>query len=102
MELTVQIPDWAMATAYATITLALVFAVLRLFIGPSLPDRIVALDLAAGIVMCFAVVHAIDTGATHYLDAALAIAVIAFIGTIAFSRYIEKAHRGEKNQEENS
>jgi len=100
MDLYLELPCWAITFAYAAITAALILAVIRLLIGPSLPDRIVALDLAAAIVMCFAVVHAIDTGTTHYLDAALAIAVIAFIGTVAFSRYIEKAHRSEEPGEE--
>jgi len=90
------LPQWATVAAYGAMTAAFAFAVIRLLIGPSLPDRIVALDLAAAVVMCFAVVHAIETGATHYFDAALAVAVVAFVGTVAFARYIEKAHPQEE------
>ena len=92
MNFPIELPAWAFLISYAALGFGFLFSVIRLAVGPSLPDRIVALDLAAAIVMCFAAVHAIDTGKTHYLDAALAIAVIAFIGTIAFARYIEKAH----------
>lgn len=90
MELWQMVPDWVFQVAYATLALGVLSAFIRLVRGPSLPDRIVALDLISAIVMCFAAVHAADTGQTHYLDAALAIAVIAFIGTIAFARFIEK------------
>lgn len=95
MEMFEMIPDWVFQIAYAILALGVFCAFVRMVKGPSLPDRIVALDLISAIVMCFAAVHAVDTGQTHYLDAALAIAVIAFIGTIAFARFIEKA-RGDE------
>ncbi len=95
MPLFEQIPDWVFQAAYAVLALGIACAFIRMVKGPSLPDRIVALDLISAIVMCFAAVHAVDTGQTHYLDAALAIAVIAFIGTIAFARFIEKGIKEE-------
>jgi multicomponent Na+:H+ antiporter subunit F len=90
MPLFEQVPAWVFQLAYTVLALGMVCSFIRLVRGPSLPDRIIALDLISAIVMCFAAVHALDTGQTHYLDAALAIAVIAFIGTIAFARFIEK------------
>ncbi|MEM1158225.1 MAG: cation:proton antiporter [Verrucomicrobiota bacterium] len=90
MQIWELIPDWVFQAAYAVLALGVFCAFVRMVRGPSLPDRIVALDLISAIVMCFAAVHAVDTGQTHYLDAALAIAVIAFIGTIAFARFMEK------------
>lgn len=97
MEAFELIPSWTFQIAYAILILGVLSSFIRLIKGPSLPDRIVALDLIAAIVMCFAAVHAADTGQTHYLDAALAIAVIAFIGTIAFARFIEKGMGGPQS-----
>jgi len=86
----IMIPEWVFGIVYTALAVSLLLSGLRLIWGPDLPNRIVALDLAAAIVLCFAAVHAMDTGQTHFLDVALAIAVIVFISTIAFARHMEK------------
>ena len=53
-------------------------------------DRIVALDLFASITMAQFVLLVFSSGFTAYLDIASAIAIISFIATIAFARYLEK------------
>ncbi len=84
-----QLP-WLAPVLYIGLALAFLLAVARVLIGPSLPDRVVALDLALAIVLCFAAIYAAVTGQSHFLDVALVIAVIAFIATVALARYIEK------------
>lgn len=69
---------------------SLVCASIRLAIGPSLPDRVVALDLAAVLVVGFVGVFAIATGRAAYLDVAIALALVAFLGTVALARYVER------------
>jgi len=81
--------------AYAMILLAMFLALVRLVRGPSLPDRVVALDL---ITVLSAAMLALDTMATRqtvFIDAAIVLALISFLGTIAFSRYLERRARGE-------
>ncbi len=69
---------------------AVLCALVRLLRGPSLPDRVVALDmmsmLAAGIIA----LTAIESGQSVLLDAILVLALVVFLGTIAFARYFER------------
>jgi multicomponent Na+:H+ antiporter subunit F len=63
---------------------------IRALRGPSLPNRVVAIDLMATLGTGLACVLAIATGRTAFLDAALVLALVAFVGTIAFARYLER------------
>ncbi len=69
---------------------ALLLAFLRLARGPSLPDRAVALDLIATIVIGLIGVYAVMTREARFLDLAVVLALIAFLGTVAFARFIAK------------
>jgi multicomponent Na+:H+ antiporter subunit F len=76
--------------ALSMMGIAIVLAAVRLIRGPSLPDRVVALDLISILVAGAAAIYAIGTGQAVYLDVATILALIAFLGTVAFARYIEK------------
>lgn len=83
-------PDFFLTTGVPVVLLlALAFTVWRAVIGPSTADRVMALDLVGALLMGACVWLAILSGRELFLDVALAVAVIAFIGTIAFSRQIE-------------
>jgi len=75
---------------YFLLSLALLLAFIRLTRGPSLPDRVVALELIASIVVGFVGVHAIDTGISSLLDVAIVIALTAFLAAIGFARFLER------------
>jgi multicomponent Na+:H+ antiporter subunit F len=87
--------DLLMPVVYAMLSAALVLAFVRLVIGPSLPDRVVALDLIAIINVGFIAVYAIDTDQSVLLDAAIVMGLITFLGTVAFALYIERRARSE-------
>ena len=70
------------------ISLALTFA--RLVIGPTLPDRVIALDLIGIITAGMIAVLSIEYDEPVYLIVSVVLALIAFIGTIAFAYYIAK------------
>ncbi|MEP1217308.1 MAG: monovalent cation/H+ antiporter complex subunit F [Marinobacter sp.] len=78
---------------YFMLSLALLFAFIRLTKGPSLPDRVVALELVASIVVGYVGVHAIDTGVSSLLDVAIVIALTAFLAAIGFARFLERGGR---------
>lgn len=80
---------------YLMLTIALLLAFVRLAIGPSLPDRVVALDLITVITVGLVAAYAIDMDQQVFLDAALVVALVAFLGTIAFAQYIERAARDD-------
>ena len=74
----------------ATLGVALLMAFVRLVKGPTLPDRIVAMDLFGGLVVGIIVVLAGWSGVRPTLDAAIVIALIGFLGTIAYATYVER------------
>ena len=80
----------ALASLVALILLgaALLLSVVRILIGPTLADRVLALDLLTIEALGFIGVLAIHTGFTLYLDIALALGLLGFLATIAFARYI--------------
>lgn len=82
----------AVATVIASLFLiaALALALFRIYKGPTSFDRVVALDLIGGICLCFIIMFAIQFGQNVLLDAAFVIALVSFIGTVAFARYLGK------------
>ena len=83
-----------MVTQFALMTLgvALLLAVVRLVKGPTLPDRIVAMDLVGVLVVGLIVVLAASTEVRAALDAAIVIALIGFVGTVAYATYVQRGH----------
>jgi multicomponent Na+:H+ antiporter subunit F len=73
-----------------TLGVALLIALIRLVKGPTLPDRIVAMDLFGVIVVGLIVVLAGSSRVRATLDAAVVIALIGFLGTIAYATYVER------------
>lgn len=74
------------------LAVALLMAFWRLAWGPTLPDRIVAMDLIAVLVASLIVVSAAASAERAFLDAAIAIALLGFVGTIAYAAYVERGH----------
>ena len=76
--------------ALPLLTLAVLVVFIRLVRGPSLPDRVVALDLMTTLGVGIIAAYAIGTNQAIFLDIATIIALISFLGTIAFAYYIQK------------
>ena len=81
---------------FAMLIAALVLSFARLVRGPTLPDRVVALDLIANVVVAVTALYSIATGQHVLLDVAIGIALITFLGTVAFAQYIERRARGDE------
>lgn len=69
---------------------SLLLAFVRLVRGPSLPDRVVALDLIAVIAVALVIVLDIQSNIIVFLDAGIVVALVGFVGSIAFARYLER------------
>ena len=63
---------------------------IRLAKGPTLPDRVIAVDLIGVLLVCLLVVMAGLTTEQAFLDVAMVVALISFVGTVAYARYIER------------
>jgi multicomponent Na+:H+ antiporter subunit F len=80
--------DWALTAALCVLSLALLVTVVRVIIGPTLPDRVVALDMLVAIAIGFIAVLGIRTGQTLYADIAIALGLVGFLATVAFARFV--------------
>lgn len=80
------------ALVFATFCLiaALLSAGYRLLAGPSLADRVVALDMVSMLMVVFLVVFKLVSGVNAYIYVAIALALIAFLATVALAHYIER------------
>jgi multicomponent Na+:H+ antiporter subunit F len=72
------------------LVLALLAATWRLLVGPTLADRVVALDMVSMLLVVFLVVFRMVSGVNAYMYAAISLALIAFLATVAFAHYIDR------------
>lgn len=72
------------------LSVAIVLTVLRLLRGPTLPNRVLALDQLTTLGIGIAVVYSIATNQSGFLDVAVVLALIGFLGTVAFAYYVQK------------
>ena len=70
--------------------ISFILVIIRLVKGPTLPDRVVALDLLAFITMGIVLLTMIITGKKEYMDIVIVMSLIVFIATVAISKYITK------------
>jgi multicomponent Na+:H+ antiporter subunit F len=86
-------PSDATLVTFAFLSLGLVLAIIRLVRGPSLPDRVVALELTSLLAAGMIVTYGVNRNEAVFIDVAIALALVAFLATIAFARYIERSVR---------
>lgn len=79
----------AVTIAFIFLAAALVLTFVRLLRGPSLADRVVALDMLTVLAMGFIALRVIATGQVLFLEIAIALGLVAFLATIFFARLIE-------------
>ncbi len=85
--------ETSLSVSLVLLGVALLLAFVRVARGPTLADRAVALDLMAATVVAMATAYAVRTGQAIFVDVALAIALVSFLGTLAFARYVQEGDR---------
>ncbi|MBM3422540.1 monovalent cation/H+ antiporter complex subunit F [Chlorobium sp.] len=85
--------DFSVDTAVALIGLSILVIFVRLVIGPSIADRVVALDLLSANAIAFIAVYSIKNNSTTFLDVGIIVAILAFLGTVAFAFYLGKGKK---------
>ena len=74
--------------AFALVAVAIALGFWRLLVGPSAPDRILALDTLAINAIALLILLGIRLGSGLYFEAALLIALIGFVSTVALCKYL--------------
>jgi len=82
--------DLVFTLTLTVLAVAAVLTFVRLVRGPTLPDRVIAIDLIGVLIVCLLVVVAASTAQQAFLDVAMVLALISFVGTVAYARYIER------------
>ncbi len=80
--------------------IALLLGFVRLFLGPSLPDRVLALDLITMIGIGIIALYAIATDRSVLLDVAIALGLILFLATVAFATFFERSTLARRRRRE--
>lgn len=88
--------DWAISISFVMVMLSLAVAFIRLAKGPTLADRVVALDMMTVSIIAVCGVAAVATGVYALLDVALVLALVGFLATVALARYVERADARRK------
>jgi multicomponent Na+:H+ antiporter subunit F len=94
--MTALILSWSIWVALVVLAVAFLLTVWRVIQGPTLADRVVALDMLTGIVIGFIALIAIRTGFTLYIDIAISLGLVGFLATVAFARFILSRGRRER------
>ena len=79
---------YALYFGFACIAIAQLLAMVRLIIGPDVGDRILALDTMVINVIALLVLYGVWRGTEVYFEAAMLIAMVGFVSTVAYCRYI--------------
>ena len=77
--------------ALLLLTLALALTLYRLLQGPSLADRVLGLEMVGFGFMGLALVYALITRQSCFVDVATVLALVSFLATIAFARFMERS-----------
>ena len=91
--------DWALTLALAILSISMLLTVARVILGPTLPDRVLALDMLVAIAIGFIAVLGIRTGQTLYADIAIALGLVGFLATVAFARFILQRRSIEEDRQ---
>jgi multicomponent Na+:H+ antiporter subunit F len=90
MNLELSIIELAAGLVFGIIAFSMLLAFIRLIIGPTAPDRVLALDLIASLTIGISIALMFLSKQTMYLDIAVFIALIVFIGTVAISKFLKR------------
>jgi multicomponent Na+:H+ antiporter subunit F len=83
------------SVVFVMIGASVLLTFMRLARGPSLSDRVIALDLIAVLAVGLIAMVAFAARQPVFLDAAIVLALVAFLGTVAFARYLERRAHDE-------
>ncbi|WP_186400980.1 cation:proton antiporter [Stappia sp. P2PMeth1] len=80
--------DVCVNISLAVLTVAFVLIVLRIVRGPTLPDRVVALDMLVAVGIGYIAAIGVQTDYFLYVDIAIALGLVGFLATVAFARFV--------------
>jgi len=77
------------------LSISVVLVFIRFIKGPGVVDRVIALDLLITIGIAIIAMYSVITNQPTFLDIAMILALIAFLGTVAFSYYLQRRKKND-------
>lgn len=87
--------DYLYFFIFPVLMIAVLLVFVRFLMGPTIADRVIALDLLITIGIGIIAVYSIISNQPTFLDMAMILALIAFLSTVAFSYYLERREKNE-------
>lgn len=88
MDISAEFLDFCVKLSLALLTVSFILIVVRIVRGPTLPDRVVALDMLVAVGIGFIAAIGVGTNYYLYIDIAIALGLVGFLATVAFARFI--------------
>ena len=95
----IPVDDLTLKIVFAILSVAFALSFWRLLLGPSLPDRALALDQMTLLTIGFIAAYAIASDDSVLIDVAIALGLIAFMATVAFARFMERSTLADLRRE---
>ena len=89
------VSDYLYFVILPLLSVAILLIFVRFMYGPTLPDRVLSLDLILTTGIGVIAVYSVYTDQPTFLDIAMIMALIAFLGTVAYSYYLEKREKND-------
>ncbi len=86
--------------AIAIISISTILTLVRFFKGPSLPDRVISLDVFSANLLAVLAIYSVLSEEKAYLNVALIMSLIAFVGTMTFAYYLVQKREKSKNYDQ--
>lgn len=85
--------ELTLSISMLVLSISIVITLIRFIMGPTLPDRVISLELIALTIIAIIALYSMITEESVFIDIAVIISLISFLGTIAFSYYLERRIR---------
>ena len=79
-----------LTTSLVLFSITIAIATIRIILGPSMPDRVIGLDMIGVNLIAMIAVISVVMNTKAFLEVILILGILSFIGTIAFSKFIER------------
>ena len=90
---------YATNLSFVIIVISLILGFIRLIKGPTMNDRVVALDMMTITIMAFCGLYTIFTGEAAFIDIGVVLALVGFLTTLALARFAERRRSRMKEPE---
>ena len=82
--------EWMLMASFILFGIAIFITFIRIIIGPTFPDRVIAMDVVGGNLISSIAIVSIIFNTKAFYDVILVLGILAFISTISFSKFLER------------